>query len=195
MPKSKPITPQELRELEASVLRAVAKQTEEDALRQRWAKKCAKLGKDAKDVYDAEVALRALQFAEGRHLNSPAMSKVLTRAGARNDIKFFIRLGKVLAKRPVVRSNKICDVEIPLPSKLIQFLIGRWTTRSGDIPELFYLTPIGLREVCAHCLKMNWLTVDAVVKLRQRLGLKPFKRGKIDAHSDGRRLRFQQLDK
>lgn len=195
MPKSKPITEQEFREIEESVLLAVSKQTQEQALRERWAKKCAKLGEHAQDAYDAEAVLYELRFAGRRHLNAPSLSNILIRASERNDIRFFIRLGKVLAKRPINLSKRIEDFAITLPPKLTQFLIGHWTNRSGDIPQLLYLTPLGLREVCAHRFKMKWLTVDAIVKLRQRLGLKPFKRQKIDAYSDGERLHFRQLDK
>jgi hypothetical protein len=117
-------------------------------------------------------------------------AQVLT-ALDRNDLEFFRRLGRVLTGEP----------NIPQATALEKFLLDHWAERKDGLPELCILRPSGLLAVCQNRLRNTNLTEAAVTKERERLLLKPFKRGKISAFyidgtlhfrdRQGRRLFFE----
>ncbi|MEQ2005177.1 MAG: hypothetical protein ABMA26_00145 [Limisphaerales bacterium] len=140
--------------------------------------------------------LFSLRFMQQRDLRATPIPDVIAEAVKANDLEFFIELGKTLKKRPAREGDyPLSRGEAPMLNKLEQFLLSRWTTAKDGLPELFYLTPEGLAAACNHWLRAQHITPDAVVKLRQRLGLKPFKRQKIHVTLVDGKLRIPQLDK
>jgi hypothetical protein len=180
MPRAKPITPEELAAIKRSVLKACG---------EKWVQLTAV--KDFRKMLRLEATLSSkkrlqlrmlfsLRFMPNRDLRAIPIPDVIAEAVKANDLQFFIELGKVLSNDPVSEEDyPINRGETPTLTKLEQFLLSHWATAKDGLPELFYLTPEGLAEVCNHWLKAQHVTPDAVVKLRQRLGLKPFKRQKI----------------
>jgi len=147
-------------------------------------------------VVDERSLLLLYRFVEGREgypLNSPPVKKIIQHALDSGDAIFFVRLGRVLA-RPPLRWGTTGKL-----NRLEQFLLDHWAERRDNLPELFYLTPQGLSDVCVHFLKPNTAsdhdyTPEALVKVRQRLGLKSFARGKVPVIRVGMQLRFLSLD-
>jgi hypothetical protein len=196
MPKAKPITAQELAEIKTSVVKACG---------EKWLQLTAM--KDFRKMQRMEAALSSekrlqlrmlfsLRFMPKRDLLAKPIPEVIAKAVEANDLEFFIELGKTLSKAPARESDyPLGRGETPTLTKLEQFLLSRWTKAGDGLPELFYLTPDGLAAVCCHFLHNHRVTPDAVVKLRQRLGLKPFKRQKIHVTVVDGKLRIPQLDK
>jgi hypothetical protein len=58
------------------------------------------------------------------------------------------------------------------PQRLTQFLIAYWEKSKDGVPALSTLTENQLVRACRRFLANHNLTLEAVVKLRQRLGLK-----------------------
>jgi hypothetical protein len=79
-------------------------------------------------------------------------------------------------------------------NRLEAFLLDHWAESKDGLPELFYLKPAALLFLCQKGLGFNQLTEDALIKTRQRLGLKPFKRQKRDAVFRDGRWTFPQVD-
>lgn len=187
-PTSKPITAQERREIEESVLNAVRRVSEPPKVRKRL-RQLARGGADAPELFTASCLLDEFEYAPRSPLHNKRVMGVIVGAVARNDVQFFIRLGKVLARKPKKRPRGIGEKELPVPRGLEQFLIGRWASPTDELPELFYLTPDSLAEVCSHFFGKE-LFPEAIVKVRQRLGLKPFRRGKVRVISVNGKLKF-----
>lgn len=80
-------------------------------------------------------------------------------------------------------------------TELEVFLLDHWAEHKDGIPPLFSLNPNALFRFCRDRLKLEDLTREALIKTRQRLGLKPFKRQKRDAIYRGGRWIFPQVDK
>lgn len=138
-----------------------------------------------------EILLCQLRWFEGRipyMLDTPSVMGVFIRALKRNDYGFFGRLGRVLSRKPELfhSENRF--------TKLEQFLLRHWAKRRDGLPELVFLAPEGLTDVCSVALGKEF-TRDALVKLRQRLKLKSFVRAKIFVHRDGDILRYIRVDK
>jgi hypothetical protein len=136
----------------------------------------------------AEEVLYEFTYCRGAQLTDFKVRDAVHAAQERNDRRFFRRLGKALSKPPMLTTR------IVLPA-LARFLVFNWAEPRGEIPALYQLTPDGLTEVCKHQLGNEQITRDQVVKLRQRLGLRPFKRCKLDVIRVGKRLRFRQVDR
>lgn len=150
----------------------------------------------AEIVHDKETLLRALRFDLGQEsypLNSPVVRDIVQHALENSDRDFFVRFGRLLASVPVPwgRAGK--------PNSLEKFLLDHWAVRKDGLPELYYLNADGLACVCTHVLRpkageADDYTADALVKVRQRLGLLPFKRSKIKVIRIGDRLKFPEVD-
>lgn len=185
-PTSKPITAQERREIEESVLNAVRHASQPPKVRMRLTR-LARGGAYRPEHFAADCLLDEFEYAPRPSLQDQRVKAVITGAADRNDTRFFVRLGKVLNRNPKVRPVE--RRELHVPRGLEQFLIGRWTNPADDLPELFYLTPESLAEVCSHFFGKE-LFPEAIVKVRQRLGLKPFRRGKVRVISVNGKLKF-----
>ena len=109
----------------------------------------------------------------------------------RGDGHFFVGFGQRLSKKFVL----IEDTMYPLVPIMPFFLVEHWATATDGLPEFCYLKPSDLTQLMIEHLADETITEDAVVKMRQRLKLKPFRR-KLDAKigADGK-LTFPQLDK
>ena len=193
MPNSKPITELERREIEESVWNAVCAACQDPKLRRRLNKFALSVGY-TEDQFMADNLLDQFVFGPRLPLHDQQVKPVVLSAVDRNDTRFFIQFGKVLARKPKPHPKVIGDIKIPLIRMLEQFLIGNWTIPSGILPELFYLTPESLAEVSSHFFGKE-LFPEAIVKLRQRLGLKPFRRGKVRVISVNGKLKFVQPDR
>ena len=138
-----------------------------------------------------EDMLFSLRHMAEKDLLAPPIPEVIAEAVRANDVRFFIRLGTTLSGDPVrAEDYPVEKGETPFRDNLIKFFLTHWAKSRDGLPELFYLFPKGLALVCNHCLGVNHLTPDALVKLRQRLGLKPFKRQKRKATLIGNKLQF-----
>jgi hypothetical protein len=127
-----------------------------------------------------EDMLFSLRYMPEKNLVAPPIPDVIAKAVQENDVKFFIRLGATLSGDAIrVEDFPVEKGETPDRGRLVKFLLSHWAERRDGLPELFYLTPEGLAELCNHCLGIQHLTAAALVKLRQRLGLLPFKRRKM----------------
>ena len=118
-----------------------------------------------------DVLLARLRWHENRilfDLRKPEVKEVIVDAVDRNDRKFFLKLGRILS-----RPAKKLDVAATNSGKLKQFLLNHWAEACDDLPELFYLTPSDVAEICADHLGFE-VDESRVVKLRQRLKLKLF---------------------
>lgn len=136
---------------------------------------------------DRRLLLRMYKWELGRiafGLNQPHVKALLLEAAEALDIGFFIALGKVLSRAPIPPAGH------KRLSELESFLLSHWAESKDGLPELFYLTRDGLADVCSHFLKKDY-SDDAVVKARQRLGLRPFKRQKKHVIRVGETLKFQ----
>lgn len=134
----------------------------------------------------AERTLLWLEAGQNRDLSDPTYREVLTKAAERNDHRFFIRLGRILSGRPYTLESVMEDMP---QRKLEWFLVQHWADKWDGLPELFHLTPKGLVDVILHQQKCR-VTEDAVVKIRQRLGLKAFRGKKISVGITGGKLTF-----
>jgi hypothetical protein len=125
--------------------------------------------------------LKLIRFPEGTFLIERPVRDAILAALAKNDTRFFIRLGRVLSKKPAGFPKMFSELE--------QFLVEHWAVERDGLPQLFYLTSQGLAETCREALSPN-LTDDAVTKTRQRLGLRLFKRRKIGVERSHKGLSF-----
>jgi hypothetical protein len=138
-----------------------------------------------------EDMLFSLRYMLEKSLVAPPIPEVIAKAVEANDLTFFIRLGATLSGDPIrAEDYPVEKGETPFRDKLIRFLLTHWAEARDGLPELFYLYPKGLEVVCNHCLGVNHLKADALIKQRQRLGLKPFKRQKLKAVLVGGKLQF-----
>jgi hypothetical protein len=186
MSKARPITKAELNCIRLSVAKACEKFLSEHTGLYFMGEAPALVNVDMKFL------LRAYQFELGRilfPLNGAEAKGLVLKAIDAADIKFFVRLGKVLSKEALPPVKRLMD------NDLEGFLITHWAKRKDGLPELFYLTPDALTLLCREKLGKKGLSRDVVVKTRQRLGLMPFKRQKREAVFLGGRWTFPQVDK
>jgi hypothetical protein len=109
-----------------------------------------------------------LKFAEGRDLSAPWIRSRVETACRFNDQKFFKKLGRALTAPP----TKTVGVKV---DRLSLLLVRRWmpvTTAAARAPGFCWFTDEALTDLCRIILGNNSLTLDAVRKTRQRLGLK-----------------------
>lgn len=177
MPKAKSITPKELEEIRESARQAYSRLILDTG---EWGRRKKLLKKGECQTPELQMAVKllfSLEFDPIRNLSKFPIPKVVTEALARNDHSFFIRLGKTLAAKPL-GLKQMRRIE---PPRLAVFLVRHWAEKRDNLPELYCLTQSSLLEVCKVALKNNRLTWDALVKWRQRLGLKAFSRLKVRA--------------
>ena len=182
MSKAKPITPVELAAIKKSVAIAEGNQwLELTAFKDIRKLRRKQANMSPKKRLQADM-LFSLRHMKKKDLLAPPMPKVITKAVQQNDVKFLIRLGATLSGDPVRPEDyPVEQGETPDRNRLIKFLLSHWAASRDGLPELFYLTPESLVVVCNHCLGVEYYTADALVKLRQRLKLPPFKRCKLQA--------------
>jgi hypothetical protein len=124
-------------------------------------------------------------------LDTPAIRKAVIAALEKNDVSFFVWVGRILSTNGLqAKLNR---------NKLPNFLLDHWDRAASGLPELFYLTKKGVTDVCEAALG-NIYTEDAISKQCQRLGLLSFSgrkirvtREKMAAHTHPR-LVFQRPD-
>jgi hypothetical protein len=133
--------------------------------------------------FAADALLEQFAFSPRSPLNDRHVMPVICSAARRDDTRFFIRFGRVLARKPKPLPKKLNleDWEADFPPMQTQFLIGHWVQCEGDYCELCRLTPEGLLAVLQHKFGHDNVSVDVegLVKQRQRLGLKPLRRPKV----------------
>ena len=189
MPKSKPISPEELAAIRESVAKAEGDLWLELTCAKDFWKVVRKEAKLTPEHRLQERMLLSLKFMQ--NLRQEPIPEVIAKAVIANDVRFFIRLGKTLSSRPKrAEDYPVEKGETPKPDNAVRFLLSHWAKPKDGLPELFYLTPQDLAEVCNYCLGVKYHTADALVKLRQRLGLLPFKRRKIRVIVEDGKLKF-----
>jgi hypothetical protein len=87
------------------------------------------------------------------------------------------------------------EIPIYLPPKLDVFLISHWAEKRDGLPELFFLTPSDLTLACIGRLGDEKINQQQVVKARQRLGLKGFRRTKLCPKYRAEGMVFPDTDK
>jgi len=124
----------------------------------------------------------ALAAAKCNHTLTDAHTRAQVLAALdRNDLEFFRRLGRALTGKPNALQA----------TALEKFLLDHWAEQKDNLPELCLLRPSGLLDVCRNRLRQTRLTEAAVTKERERLLLKPFKRGRISALEVDGNLHFR----
>jgi len=124
-------------------------------------------------------------------LQQQGVKDMVMNALNRGNGHFFVDFGQRLSKKYVF----IEDTMVPLVPIMPFFLVDHWAEAKDDLPEFCYLKPSDMTQILIEQLQDETITEDAVVKMRQRLKLKPY-RHKLAAKvgSDGK-LTFPQLDK
>ena len=105
-------------------------------------------------------------------LNRPPLPKIIERAVEQNDVRFLIRLGKALQSKP-----KSDEVEWSHCPPLMCFLVMNWVDPANfrqGLPVLCQFTDEALADYCAVAFgqTVGDPSIDAIRKIRQRLGLK-----------------------
>jgi len=175
-------TPEELSEIKASVVGAV------DRLkRTSWNTHKPKRGKHHipdQPMLPSNDECRAFLQQQG-------VKDMVMGALNRGDGHFFVGFGQRLSKKFVL----IEDTMYPLVPITPAFLVDHWANSKDELPPFCYLKPADMTQVCIEHLLDESLTEEAIVKMRQRLKLKPYHH-KLDAKIDGGgKLTFPQLDK
>lgn len=137
--------------------------------------------------FEADHFIHRMAYSPRLNLNEKKLTMIICAAAKRDDKRFFIRLGKVLARKPMQAPDPFA---MRLPSIQIQFLISQWIDGSGDYCDLCRLTPEGLLAVLQHKFGRENINVDVagIVKLRQRLGLRAVRKPKVHVMLVGDRL-------
>ena len=182
MPPFIKATPRELAEIKASVDAAV-----EQLKRTSWNTHKPKRGKhhipdQPKPPGNEEC--RAFLQQQG-------VKDMVVNALNRGDGHFFVDFGMRLSKQYVF----IEDTMVPLVPIMPFFMVDHWAEAKDGLPEFCYLKPSDMTQIMIEHLGDETITEDAVVKMRQRLKLKPYRR-KLDAKVDAAgKLTFPQMDK
>lgn len=191
MSKAKPITPAELAAIKKSVAIAEGNQWLKLTAWEDIKKLRRKQSKMSPGKRLQEDMLFSLGYMAKKDLLAPPIPEVIANAVQKNDVGFFIRLGVTLSGDPPRPEDyPVEQGETPDRERLIKFLLSHWAQPRDGLPELFYLTPESLVVVCNHCLHVEHYTADALVKIRQRLKLLPFKRCKLHAKVIDDKLQF-----
>jgi len=93
------------------------------------------------------------------------------------------------------------ELKIYVPPFLQQYVVGHWAERGDGLPEFCYLTPSDITIVCLERLGYE-ISEAKIVKMRQRLKLKPFRGRKLrakyvvtDLKTGATKITFPELDK
>lgn len=181
MKKPAPITQEELVAISESVDRA-------------WQKLARKYSRGANVVQtaDGERFFSAVSAGESK-LAEPFAHSLIQRALKNNDSMFFIRLGRALESLPSLQ--RFSQMQIRLLKPIETFFISHWAEAKDGFPALYTLTPEHLTLVLSEVTGNEGLETEAVVKMRQRLGLKPFRRKQFVAFWKQGKLCFHKVDK
>jgi hypothetical protein len=189
-----PIPEKELVAIHQSVLEAVRRSSIASSAERRRENRLRTKKGYTKEHFDADAVLERLAFAPRPPLNNSDVTATLCAAAKRNDARFFIRLGKTLARKPKPKAQPtgIRSYRLFLPPMQTQFLIGRWADDDDDYPALCRLTSDGLLAVLQHEFGREKVSVGAagIDKVRQRLGLIPLRRPKVHVILVGNRLKY-----
>ena len=189
MSKSRPITPKELADIKASADAAMSFLYANYGLAGSFFKSLKRKRRTPED----EAAFRlqwAVQYDPVRDLRSSPYPEVIADAIKRNDHTFFIRFGRLLASK----TKGWESLSRPQHPSIAVFLVTHWAEAKGGLKPLYSLSQDSLLKVCRVMLKNEALEWSAVVKWRQRLKLKPFKRQKLEATRTKTGWKFQQVD-
>lgn len=191
MPKSRPITPKELADIKASVDAALSFLYTNYGLAGAFFKSLKRKHRTP----EHEAAFRLLfsvEYDPVRDLRGSPYPRVITEAVNRNDHRFFITLGRLLA----TKAKGWESLRRPQPPAIAVFLVTHWAVAKDGLPPLYSLSQGSLVDVCRAVLNNARLEFEGVAKWRQRLKLKPFKRQKVEIKvtKTKKGWRFLQVD-
>lgn len=176
-----PANSEEQAEIKASVVAAV-----EILKRTSWNKHKPKRGKDHipdQPKPPGNEDCRAFLQQQG-------VKDMVVNALNRGDGHFFVDFGQRLSKQYVF----IEDTMYPLVPIMPFYLVDHWAESKDDLPPFCYLKPSDMTLTMIEHLVDETITEDAVMKMRQRLKLKPH-RHKLDAKIGAdSKLTFPQWD-
>ncbi len=121
-------------------------------------------------------------------LKSKAGQREILAAAKDGNVDYFLELSWLM-------SDEWLKLPIHHLPKLDVFLFSHWAEKRDGLPELFYLGPSDLTQACIQHLGDDSLDQEQVVKARQRLGLKAFRRFKIHPKYGPGGLVFPNMDK
>ncbi|GEM_PF-2114682 len=113
-----------------------------------------------------DILLRYMTL-DDRDLRLSKCGALIEESRLENDFAFFVKLGKVLSKKP--RSRKKLWLE--LFSKIERFLQTYWAKHDGDQSPLCLMSQNRLLMTCRSRCKMRDLSEVALQKIWSRLGL------------------------
>jgi hypothetical protein len=147
-----------------------------------------------REHFEADALLERLTIVCRPRLDDPQVLSTITACAKRNDRRFFIRLGKNLAKSPKAQPDILGGLRFFVPRFQIQFLVVHWADDTETYPALCRLTPEGILAVLHHKFGLDKVPfeIEGLVKLRQRLGLIPLRRPKARVMLIGRRLKVSE---
>lgn len=90
------------------------------------------------------------------------------------DFDFFWEVAEILLKKQDMKLGALSE-----PDRLERFLMDHWVSSNCDVPDLFDLSRDALCRVCAKGTQNPNYSIDAVDKVRQRLGLRTFRNGRL----------------
>jgi hypothetical protein len=178
--------------------RAQITQEELDAIResvdQAWQRLARKYNRGANlaQVAAEERLFNAVSTGEC-NLKERSARSLIQRALDKPDLVFFMRLGRALERLP--SHKRLSQFQIRLPKPIETFLVSHWAEAKDGLPDLFTLAPEDLTLVLVELTGNTSLETEAVVKMRQRLGLKPFRRKHFSVIWKDGKLCFRKVDK
>jgi hypothetical protein len=166
--KFKPASPQQMREIKESVDVAVA-----ELKKISW-----NVHKPKRGSSFIPTQPRAPDNAKCRKfLNDPTVQKAVGEALHKGDGYFFVRFGRTLSQSFVF----IEETKYPLVPVFPFFIVSHWAESKDGLPEFCYISPSDLVLICTEHLGDEAITEDAIVRMRSRLKLKPFRGRKLKA--------------
>jgi len=190
MPKARPITPRELDEIKKSAHRAFCELVVDEILREEGLPDVS----ETQEQSESRQLLRSLKSEKRPNLSERPWPKTLEKAARRNDLTFFKTLGKILRSPPSTNGSQR-GLTKRQSSALNHFLCRGWARSVDGHPPLFSLRQDDLLNLCEEVIGVEPSTIywDRLLKRRQRLGLKAFKRGKLKLQNSRRRKRLAPL--
>lgn len=189
LPPRPPIPQKELAAIRRSVMEAVRRISISRSAEGRRENRLRNKRGYTKEHFEADALVDQMACAPRPPLNDPNVTTTVCAAAKRNDTRFFVRLGKALARKPKPQTT---EIHLVIPPMQRQFLIGRWADGNDEYPALCQLTPEGLLAVLHHRFGSKNVGVDVagIIKLRQRLGLRAFRRPKVHVVLIGNKLKY-----
>lgn len=194
MAKFKPASPQQLKEIKDSVWVAVREL-------EKTGRNIHKPKRGSGSKTNSDVAPKQLLIPGDARckeiLKRPTVRRQIAKALDKGDVRFFVQFGRLLSQT----FSFLQDLKLYMPPLVQQFMVGHWAERSDGLPELCYLTPSDIAIIFS--LRFGFEpSEDAIVKIRQRLKLKPFRGRKLsakyvvtDPETGTIKISFPELDK